>query len=189
MNASIVRSLVCRPSVRGLRFPARSGVAAALLLLAATAARANDPPFFFHNARLDLLGNVTMWVYSPAVWLVEGAVLNGFFRFGYWKCVGLAAVANVASTIVSMIWYFSQSGGWAEQPRGWKTAWIYGNLDQFALLLIRSFLVTASVEAVIIILILGKRMDSRRTIAAVACANAVSYALSAALIPVIGHFT
>ena len=156
------------------------GGVAALLVLAAAAARANDISWNYFNP-LAIYAVFALYVaYSPAVWLIEAAILNVFLKRGYWRCLGYAAVANIVSTGIALLWY----GHWG-QNTGWKTSWLEGPPGRVVPLFVRSYLVTVAEESVVVLLMLGKLGNVKTALKSVAAANAVSYALTAAGIPVL----
>lgn len=169
---------------------ALASAAGAVSLLAAAVgpAYANDLGLFRTDPREGLVGTIGSVAYSPVVWLIEAAVLNAFIRRGYWWCLLCASVANIASTLVSLVWYWSNlviSGhifGPSEGGEGWKTAWVYGHWNQFAPLLVRSYLVTVIVEAVVVVLMTLKRTNVLVSVKAVVAMNGLTYALTVALI-------
>jgi len=160
------------------------GGGAALLVLVAAAARANDISWAAANSAFSYAVFAFLAAYSPAVWLVEAAILNVFLKRGYWRCLGYAAVANIVSTGIALLWYSNWGqGNWGQQT-GWKTSWLSGPPARTVLLFVRSYLVTVAEESVVVLLMLGKLGNVKTALKSVAAANAVSYALTAAGIAV-----
>jgi hypothetical protein len=155
------------------------GGGAALLLLAAAAARANDISWEAANRVAGYAVFAFLAAYSPAVWLVEAAILNIFLERGYWRCLGYAAVANIVSTGIALLWYYN----WGQET-GWKMSLVDGPPGRTGALFVRSYLVTVAEETVVVLLMLGKLGNVRTALKSVAAANAVSYALTRAGIAV-----
>jgi len=159
-----------------------AAAAAALLLLAASAAQADDlftPAALGKGLTLMLASSPLAWaIYTAVICLIESVVLKVFLRAGYLRCLGYAVVANAVSAAISAMWYFT--GG----NLGWKTAWILERWASVAVLLIRSYLVTVAVEALVVSLMVRGRRSSAITLAAVAVANVVTYGLTAVLMAV-----
>jgi len=168
-------------------------VTAACGLLAALAAGrvlANDcmgPNFgaLRFNFTGIFLEALLIWLlYVGAVCLVEAGILKLFFKIGYVRCLGYAAVANFVSAGIGFLWMLYPGGIW--NPReGWRAAILEHETGRLTILLVRSFLVTVAEETVVIVLMARKVADMRTVFKAVAVANIVSYAASAALMAAI----
>lgn len=145
-----------------------AGGAIAALLLTTAPASANDMGgavgLFFSLA--------AFFVYSVLTWPIEGAILSRFLKVGFWRCLGCAIVANVVSTGLGLVWMEIWGRG------GWKVALWNHDYDAFALLLVRSFLITLVEEGIILSLLLRKRRDTRMILKAATWANAITYGLS-----------
>ena len=126
---------------------------------------------------MDLLPIYLLWLlYAGAVCLVEAGILEFFFQIGYVRCLRYAALANFVSVAIGVLWMaYGNEGG------GWKAAILERETGRLAVLLARSFLVTVAEETVVILLLARKSAGVGLALKAVAAANVVSYALSAAI--------
>jgi len=136
----------------------------------------------FQLSFMDILSAVLIWLlYVGAVCLAEAGILKLFFKVGYLRCLGYAALANFVSAAIGFLWMLFPA---PQAPHaGWKTALLFHqHTSILTVLLVRSFLVTVAEETVVILLLARKWAGVGLVLKAVATANVISYALSAALL-------
>jgi hypothetical protein len=155
----------------------------AWLALGPTAAFAQgDPP---PTGVIILLYLLVLFVYLLPVVPTEAGVFNAILKLGYRRCLQLSLAANTASTLIGLVCGFAGMG------EGWKSAWLLigekPDYPHIAALLLRSFLVTVTVETLVLLRLLRKAREPGRTLQAAVAANVVSYALVAAILTAIRY--
>ena len=187
MQRSVRSKLRLHPAKHLVTVTAACGLLAAL---AAGRVLANDcmgPNFGalrFNFTEIFLEALLIWLLYVGAVCLVEAGILKLFFKIGYVKCLGYAAVANFVSAGIGFLWQLYPGGIW-HLGEGWKAAIAQHETGRLTILLVRSFLVTVAEETVVILLLARKWAGVGLVLKAVAVANVVSYAASAALMQAI----
>ena len=107
---------------------------------------------------------------------VEAWVLASYLRCGFWPGLAYSLLMNLASGGVGAAWWFL--GGQV----GWKTAVVHHQWVLAGAHVVRSFLVTLAIEALVLLGLLRREPDTKRVLKAAALANAISYVLVLALL-------
>jgi len=158
-----------------------SAACAVLTALSAWRALANDcmgPNFVYLKPGASLFDfqYYVLLFYPGPVCLLEAGILKLFLKVGYLRCLWYAVAANVVSAMIGILWMV-----YANEQGGWKWAIWYHEMGRLSLLLVRSFLVTVAEETVVVLLMVRNWAGAGLVFRAVAAANVVSYALSAAI--------
>jgi len=159
--------------VRRQRVRIAAGATALLLttLLAGSAAVADD--MFLASGAFESLGR---WAFLFVVWIVitpflEALILTAFLKLGYPKALGYAILANLVSVLLSLLW------AGLFQEGGWKTALVDRNWAVLPRLLVRSYIVTAAEEGIVVALLVRNTRSIGTVFTSVLVANLASYVM------------
>jgi len=105
---------------------------------------------------------------------VEAGIFSKLLGTGFRRALVCSLVVNAASAVVSLLlWLILGPEG------GWKTAIVTHHYSRVAAYMLRSILITLSVETPVLMLMLrGEELDTKEVLRAAAVANAASYGLT-----------